>query len=158
MVDSSLFYYEGLLSQGNIPNIFNVYGFLESFGINFFGGSNLNSNGLRAVDVLRAISILTSAYELRENDKAFSPFGRILTKTIADISPARSEGAAPTPNTVHNIQLLGIIPQNIGTNRYPENISSTQRIYNTFSLDLSDICYTLRSTNSKIWYNIADIT
>jgi len=131
LVNSGLFTYEGLLSEGNVPNIFNVYGFLESFGINSFGGSNLNDNGLRAIDVLKGISILTSSTQIRNNDKAFSPFGRLLCKSLNNI----------TNKNIAAIPSFGIIPNNIGTDRYPAGVLSggANRIYNTFSLDVNDI-------------------
>ena len=120
------FNYNGLLSQGNIPNIFNVYGFLESFGIDFFGGSNRNDNGLRATDVLSALAALTSAHTRLERDAAFSPFGRILTKSMADIN-----------GNIQDIKSFGIITPTIGTNR--NVINNPPPLYNSFSLDLSDI-------------------
>lgn len=85
--------YHGTLNQGNIPNVFNVYGFLESMGMNSFGGAKVNDNGIIGADVIDALQVLTSckrqsgddAKELdNKNKKAFSPFGRILSKTMQD--------------------------------------------------------------------------
>jgi hypothetical protein len=83
--------YHGKIKQGNIPNVFNVYGFLESLGYGYFGGSNNNDNGLSAVDIIDSLSILTSSISSSSSDpansletlnkRAFSPFGRILLKT-----------------------------------------------------------------------------
>jgi len=135
-VNTNTFSYTGELSEGNIPNIFNVYGFLESFGIDFFGGSNLNDNGISALDILQGLASLTSSHTRLDRDPAFSPFGRILTKTIAD-----SNG-----NIHFNIKNFGIISPSIGTNRFPiEQITPANLVsappvnYNAFSLDLSDI-------------------
>jgi len=139
LINSSSFTYEGLLSEGNIPNIFNVYGFLESFGINNFGGSNRNDNGLRAIDILKGLSILTSSKEIRENDKPFSPFGRLLSKSLSNISPPAPDLPAGNNTIVDTILKFGIIPRSVGTNRYPTGIDNLYRIYNTFSLDISDI-------------------
>ena len=86
--------YKGNIQQGNLPNVFNVYGFLESFGINNFGGSEKNDNGISANLIVESLKILTSTVVPRDDfgrplgpptynlfeKKAFSPFGRILLK------------------------------------------------------------------------------
>jgi hypothetical protein len=83
------FSYSGKIIDGNIPNVFNVYGFLESMGIGDFGGSNRNDNGISAALIIDALSVLTSSVPNGTdpasaldnlNKKAFSPFGRILCK------------------------------------------------------------------------------
>lgn len=83
----------GSISEGALPNVFNVYGFLESFGINNYGGASITEEGIACADVLNALSVLTScvprgddlAGQLNDlNKRAFSPFGRILTKTIQE--------------------------------------------------------------------------
>lgn len=89
----------GSISQGNMPNVFNVYGFLESTAPENFGGSNTNDDGMSAKEILGALRILTSsatggtfgdANKLADRAKidnndfapktAYSPFGRILVK------------------------------------------------------------------------------
>jgi len=88
--------YTGKINEGNIANIFNVYGFLESSAPENFGGSDSNEEGISAVDVIDALSILTSSLPLTGNNylknransrfnnfgpkTAYSSFGRILTK------------------------------------------------------------------------------
>lgn len=95
--------YEGSIAEGNIPNIFNVYGFLESFGADNFGIARRNERGISVNKVLDALSILTSTIKdaneggrdyknLNEtrgtinpfknyaNKSIFSPYGRIITK------------------------------------------------------------------------------
>ncbi len=88
--------YFGHMFQGNLPNVFNVYGFLESFGIGNFGGSRSTTEGISASLVLEALSLLTSithdsghklstASTLSSAPKsAFSPYGRILTKCMQE--------------------------------------------------------------------------
>lgn len=149
-IDLDQFNCNGLLSQGNIPNIFNVYGFLESFGIDFFGGSNLNDNGLRAVDVLSGLAALTSSHTRLARDAAFSPFGRILTKSMADIN-----------GRVVDVKNFGIITPTIGTNR--NVINNPPPLYNTFSLDLSDIGglisdYRIENTSKSISSLLQELT
>ena len=118
--------YFGKLFEGNIPNVFNVYGFLESFGKDGFGGANINSNGLSANAIVDSLSVLTGAIDLQTAGtnatlltyynnsasfkdyaprSAFSPFGRILAKcmqendTYLPISPVfkRFGVIPPTP-------------------------------------------------------------
>lgn len=84
--------YFGRLYNGNVPNVFNIYGFLESFGVDSFGASNKNTNGISVVKIIDALSVLTGnvnptsdiflgVQEGYAAKNAFSPFGRILTKT-----------------------------------------------------------------------------
>ena len=86
--------YTGLIRQGNIANVFNVYGFLESTAPENFGGANCNEDGMSAVDIIDALSVLTgrvtgSTLSTRVGTDnqfgpktAYSPFGRILTKCM----------------------------------------------------------------------------
>jgi hypothetical protein len=96
--------YRGLLKEGNLANVFNVYGFLESYG---YGASLLNDKGVPLSYILDALSVLTSVnhvdptsvtklstifpsailFKRANNNKlgyhsAYSPFGRILTKCL----------------------------------------------------------------------------
>jgi len=85
---SNLLTYRGKISQGNIHNVFNVYGFLESFGIGGFGGSRLADDGIPYVNVLDALTVLTSCTDINllntYNKTPYSPFGRILCKTVQE--------------------------------------------------------------------------
>lgn len=98
--------YRGLLKEGNLANVFNVYGFLESYG---FGTAKANEQGIPLAYVLDSLSVLTSVKSDTNSDifqenlsqifpnnvvgsysntnrlgyhSAFSPFGRILCKTL----------------------------------------------------------------------------
>ena len=88
-IDGGSVVYKGTILQGNIPNVFNVYGFLESMGLRDFGGSQRNDNGISASLIVDALSVLTSSVSSGAdpagaldsmNKRAFSPFGRILLK------------------------------------------------------------------------------
>ena len=85
------------ISYGNIPNIFNVYGFLESFGPQFFGSSSYKvSDGFLATQIIDGLRILTGADDITKKapgdnlhsefgpKNAFSPFGRILAPVAHD--------------------------------------------------------------------------
>jgi hypothetical protein len=106
--------YRGKIIEGNIPNVFNVYGFLESMGLGNFGGSNKNDNGISASVIIDALSVLTSsmgsitnpASELEAMGKlAFSPFGRILVK----VPQENQTYLRVTPNFTNNYG-FGLLP------------------------------------------------
>jgi hypothetical protein len=125
--------YNGKMAEGNLPNVFNVYGFLESMGFDSFGASYRNENGISARAVINALSVLTSAHTsdtndpaqalLQENKKAFSPFGRILLKTAQENQTYRR--LAPG----HSYS-MGLIPPTL-------DLDGVERCH--FSLDLSEM-------------------
>ena len=116
--------YNGNISEGNFPNIFNIYGFLESIAPENFGGSNTSEDGLSAREILFALRILTSTMDTTNNKlkdrantmdnnfgpkTAFSPYGRILVKTPQqnyDFTPITSSfvsyGIIPPTTNVEN--------------------------------------------------------
>jgi hypothetical protein len=128
--------YSGSIAQGNIPNLFNVYGFLESAGPENFGGSNVNEEGLSASSIILALRVLTSSISegsslsepastgsfLSGPKTAFSPYGRIIAKKAQTYSydPISS-------NFVH----WGIIP--------PQTNALNGGEHCEFLLDLSDL-------------------
>ena len=137
--------YWDTISNGNIPNVFNVYGFLESLGKGGFGGSRLNDDGIEANKIIDALSILTSAdsasgsslfsnidgddakdeYKNFGQKSAFSPFGRILVKCMQEQStftPINKEFAR-----------FGVIPPQ------PLKASDDTNNYCQFVLDLSEL-------------------
>jgi len=106
--------YKGTIAQGNIPNLFNVYGFLESMGINDFGGSKKNDNGISASLIVDALSVLTSSVSASTdpasaldsmNKRAFSPFGRILCKV-----PQENETYLRVQPSLTNTYGMGLLP------------------------------------------------
>ena len=133
--------YYGRIHEGNIPNVFNIYGFLESFGLDGFGGSKFTTEGISANLIVDALSALTSstdsgqlltfhntAPEFNDYGKrtAFSPFGRILSKCM-------QENDTYTPiNTT--FKRFGVIPP---TPVLQEEVTPSNRCQ--FLLDLSEI-------------------
>lgn len=126
--------YTGRLYNGNIPNVFNIYGFLESFSTYNFGGSNKNKNGISVNDIVNALTVLTGNFAAEGNfyqslnlgaapKSAFSPFGRILTKTIQSTDTFQ--------NILPSFNSFGVIPPSISlADRVPRN---------EFVLDLSEL-------------------
>jgi hypothetical protein len=119
--------YSEIVAYGNLSNIFNVYGFLESMGPNYFGGSKLNTEGLKAMDIIGSLLALTSSqnFNLRPLDRAFSPFGRILTKSIS----------LANGSIVNSLGSFGVI-SSLVPNRIPLVPSQA---YNSFKLDLTSL-------------------
>lgn len=130
-------------SYGNLPNIFNVYGFLESFGADYFGGSSYKQeSGFLATDILMGLRILAGADDLTlrastVNDSfgpknAFSPFGRIIAPTAHDpitgdfVTTNKWGLIAPTPGKW------------TGNNRCQ------------FRLDLSELTYAISGSDKRI--------
>jgi hypothetical protein len=114
--------YSGQIKDGNIPNVFNVYGFLESYG---FGASNRNDDGIPLAYVLDALSVLTSTSDISTlgTQKAFSPFGRIIAPTVV------------TNSTSPMIPSLG----DYGFGLVPPVVSTDNNLRSVFTLDLSEI-------------------
>jgi len=119
------------LLNTTIPNLFNVYGFLESMGINRFGGSGLNDNGISARLVIDALRVLTSSSRVftRNDDFSYSPFGRILTKSIKRVAINYNTVDEPY---ITNMGSFGVICSN-------SPVRSLASIYNSFALDLSSL-------------------
>ncbi|NDB78300.1 hypothetical protein EB155_00375, partial [archaeon] len=126
--------YLGRLYNGNIPNVFNVYGFLESFGIGSFGAANLNQNGISVNKVVDALSVLTGNVDTASSifnpaqagfaqKSAFSPFGRILAKTPQTYSTYQ--------NITSGFGKFGIVPP---TASLADGVDRSE-----FVLDLSEI-------------------
>ena len=142
--------YYDVISNGNIPNVFNVYGFLESLGKGGFGTANSTQDGISANKIIDAVSVLTSSikdsgdntvslftntnsssdsYKDFGPKSAFSPFGRILVKTMQEFETYTSIKTTFTK--------FGVIPPtltyvNSGNNAATDN-------YCQFLLDLSEL-------------------
>lgn len=132
--------------KGNIPNIFNVYGFLESFGPYSFAGSSYKTEeGFLCTEALIALMVLTGANNLNtrpgtQHDDvaaktAFSPYSRIIAPSVAK---SDMSGNWYTSN------LWGVIAPTL-----PNQIWTG---YNRccFKLDLSELEYAIRGSNKRI--------
>lgn len=134
--------YFGHMFQGNIPNVFNVYGFLESFGLGGFGGSKSSPEGISVSLILEALLALTSitdnsthklttASSLGSGTKnAFSPYGRILTKCMQE--NVTYDAISPS------FRRMGVIPPEIiGGGGFDPTPGALPKC--SFVLDLSDL-------------------
>jgi hypothetical protein len=71
--------YTGSIKRGNIPNVFNIYGYLESFG---FGTAGKTESGVSALQIYNALKDLTTGTQNK-----YSPYGAIVSK-----NPTRVDG------------------------------------------------------------------
>lgn len=146
----------GDIRQGNLPNVFNIFGFLESIG---FGNSMKNDNGIRAIDILGALQRLvgggawgdSESYSWQENlwktnantagyitnKNPFSPYGAIVGRRLS-----RTDGVPVSPqDTSIQIQLAGdstqLYLEDMGLCR--NRLAVDNQIRSLFKLDLSEV-------------------
>jgi hypothetical protein len=141
--------YDGIISEGNMPNVFNVYGFLESLGKGGFGGARATKEGISANKIVDALSVLVSStgtlnsapaifndtstsanYSDYGAKSAFSPFGRILVKTMQEL-----DTYTPIANSFGR---FGVIPPTTSYG-HTQNSNIPDNQYCQFLLDLSDL-------------------
>jgi len=137
--------YNNSIGKGNIPNVFNIYGFLESMNKGGFGGANLNENGIEVQKIVDALLVLTSSTnsnitpgstpllsqvgsdpDYGAPKSAFSPFGRIVVKKMQE------EISSTTIGTT--FKSYGVIPPDD-----PFITNGTNNTYCEFLLDLSEL-------------------
>lgn len=112
----------GTISQGAIHNLFNVFGYLESFG---FGNSDFNDQGIPASFILDALQSLTSITPRPVADSViarFSPFARIIGRTAIKLSDNSAAGA--------NFYGYGL---------FPPTAAMDGRLRHQYVLDLSEV-------------------
>lgn len=146
---------DGSIRYGNLHNVFNVYGFLESMNIDYFGGAGKNDEGISGQSIIRALQVLTSSVGNNKSDpgaildigakkRLYSPFGRLLTKTMCLVSTINRTivnqkfvytSTNQTQLITPRFTFLGVIPPY--DHKSPNSGSYVSR--NFFTLDLSDI-------------------
>lgn len=83
--------------DGNIPNIINVYGFLEAMAPGGFGGAAINDEGISTNSVIYTINYLLSLprkstkYPGETTRSIFSPFGGLVGRTPMTDTPKAGE-------------------------------------------------------------------
>jgi len=153
-VDTNITYDNTHLKKGILPNVFNVYGFLESFGTNGFGGSGKNDNGVSINYILDALSVLTSLSPSSSKKlwttgtelprTAFSPFGRIISKCMVK-DKADSDLYSPITSAFSSFGVIPPQPTIAGIGA--PNTEGGDRCQ--FVLDLNDLIYTDRTRTTK---------
>lgn len=142
--------------DGNIPNVFNVYGFLESCGLDNFGGSGKNSLGLSINSIVNALHALTSTvtgssplneptHPIYAPKTAFSPFGRLVSRSLQRTDVDGPTGPAALFNTIGpNFASqfgMGVIGPELITTQHIGNIAPDSSGKCFFVLDLHDLIY-----------------
>lgn len=148
-------YNQKSIVDGNIPNVFNVYGFLESNGLNNFGGAGKNSLGLSINSIVQALHALTSTVAgstplnqpINPNyapKTAFSPFGRIVSRCMQRIDvdgPDDSSQLFATITQNFRNYSMGAIAPELDTTQHIGNIAPDSNGKCFFTLDLHDLIY-----------------
>jgi hypothetical protein len=108
------------LTKGAIHNVFNVYGFLESFGADNFGVAKRDERGISLNKIIDALIVLTSTTHTSTSSlnlplagrdaeaikRAFSPFGRIISRCMQQ-EKTDANLFAPISNAFN---LMGVVP------------------------------------------------
>lgn len=108
--------HSGTICQGNLPNVFNIYGYLES--TNRFGKNDINEEGTPINAILAAVNDLINFTKddrsVQYMDKRFSPYGRIIGRAPAVTKRAGTSSISSiNPNIVFLQDEYTIIqPQN----------------------------------------------
>lgn len=106
--DTSVNVFNGSIYQGNIPNIFNIYGYLQNQG---FDRALVSDNGVNAAQVYDTlVELLGGANGIKKNQ--FSPYGAIVGRSLIEF---KGEG-----------DIDFIIPQNAQKSYGGQTINYTQ--------------------------------
>ena len=113
--------YNATITQGNIPNVFNIYGYLEYQGYKnkIYGNARVNENGMSAQFIYDTLVNILGPNSNSNPDciSPFSPYGAIVCRTIrendtsSDIDPLAASvgGLGASLNLTH----MGICPNTI---------------------------------------------
>jgi hypothetical protein len=130
------------MSQGNIANVFNVLGYLESNG---FGTAQENENGIPAYKIYNAIQYLLNPSREKDKDvlknNLYSPYGGIVCKAIGYKDKQSGNYKIPKTSTVKigsstgdnvsvTLEDLGILPTIISSDGINRSV---------FRLDISEV-------------------
>jgi hypothetical protein len=87
--------YNGNIKEGNLPNVINIYGFLESLVPGGFGGANITEEGIPTRNVIYALNFLLGRYNSQsgtanaqtglDSNNMFNPYGALLSRTPQSI-------------------------------------------------------------------------
>jgi len=155
--------YFGTISEGNIPNVFNVYGFLESCGVDNFEVARRNDRGISVNKVIDALSVLTSAikdandngflyqnlnntqqntsvpFTNYANKHIFSPYGRIIAKHMQVDRSNEATNSASCPIGTRPYDGISSTFNSFGVIPPTQTLFDINQSKCQFALDLSDI-------------------
>jgi hypothetical protein len=116
------------LFEGNIPNVFNVYGFYES---NTFGSALVNERGTSA---LKIYNFLQNSFSTKNK---FNIYGGLITKTVFKDSNIISTSNTITPYNSDSASVANSTFEEMGLCR---NVSASDGINRSlFKLDISEV-------------------
>lgn len=110
------------IEQGNIPNVVNIYGYLEYLGYKrkVYGNAGVTDEGMSAQYIYDAIVALLGPNSERNPDSKspFSPYGAILTKAIRKNDNAAEVDPFSFSQNGTNLTHMGICPNSIAIDGY----------------------------------------
>lgn len=84
-------------SQGNLPNVINVYGFLEK---NIFGNAFETENGIPAYKIYDALNVLLNNITPANAANHWNPYGGLVARSISrDVGPPNRSPSYQMPGT-----------------------------------------------------------
>lgn len=117
--------FSGSVKRGNVPNVFNIYGYLESYG---FGTAGKTDGGVSALQIYRALQDLTNGTQ-----GPYSPYGAIVAKHLTTLEG----GFVDVSSTNMTVDGLSISLANLGLS---PNIPAIDGISRTLlKLDISEV-------------------
>jgi hypothetical protein len=129
--------YNGSIRQGNIPNLFNVYGYLEWKGNETspgsFGYSNKTDRGIPAIKIYEAlVDMLGPGTDASHG--SFNPYGAILGKAFADMNGVPIDPTAVILEGLGNSR-ISLEDMGISKNR----IAVDGHRHSMFKLDITEV-------------------
>lgn len=126
----SFFNQNASIEQGNIPNVFNIYGYLEYLGYKnkIYGNAGVTDEGIRAQYIYDAlVTLLGPTNENHPDNKSpFSPYGAIISRSVRVNGTAQEQdplqvkifstsiGGSRELNLTH----MGICPNGVAIDNY----------------------------------------
>jgi len=129
------------IEQGNIPNVINIYGYIEYKGLQqkIYGNSRINENGMKAEFIYDAINLLLGLPSLNNSDSSsvFSPYGGLLCRSISVngtsvIVDPMTENVSGSSGVTMNLVEAGVCP--VGIDPLISNLKKTRLL-----LDISEV-------------------
>ena len=125
-------------SQGNLPNVINVYGFLEK---DSFGNAYETENGIPAYKIYDTLKVLLDNTTPAIASNHWNPYGGLVARSISrDIGTAnnlRYETPNPSAITVNSSLSGRLSLEDIGI--IPHILAQDQKFRPVFRLDLSEV-------------------
>ncbi|MEX0598042.1 MAG: hypothetical protein WD512_16255, partial [Candidatus Paceibacterota bacterium] len=121
------FDHKASIEQGNIPNVFNIYGYLEYLGYKnkIYGNAGVTDEGIRAQYIYDALDTLLGPNndDHIDNKSPFSPYGAIISRSVREnttanqIDPLQATLSSAQGGQI-NLTHMGICPNGVAVDNY----------------------------------------